>query len=33
MEALNLMRNTIFQRESRNSVPDFGTLYFRADIL
>ena len=33
MEARNLIRNILFQRESRNSGTDFQTLYLRADIL
>ena len=33
MEARKLIRNIVFQRESRNSDTDFRTLYLRADIL
>ena len=33
MEAFRFIKNILFQKESRNSVKDFRSLYFRADIL
>ena len=33
MESQNLIKDILCQRESRNSVTDLRTLYFRANIL